>query len=748
MNAIYFLNICITYLVIVKTESVFDLSKRYLKDWKYVECTDMVMESYVNIKISDMFLNDLQNRLPSNSTIMHHKQNDITKIFVINAEIHDIIDLSWNFLSTIKYPECFKNHIDLRHNIFTNDALINDPEFITSQVKSLDISHNHIQSVHFKTYNSHLKKLIVSSNNIKRINGEISTTLIYLEYIDLSSNRIDYINRTVFQQAGHLKEIRLANNYIKNFSKLSFSSMVSLQSIDLSNNLLFNLNGIFSRLIALESINLIGNNMVSHEFYPNQYSNLKHLYLENLDRRLTDLNYGTIFMLEKLYLINSVNISDPETLDTMNETLIELVIINPNGDTDDLFTHILMINYPNLEKLVLEQFKVNNVFLPFGQRLPKLRELSLANNDIHHYLKFFINLPDTLEILNLSHNPLISFEFAHIFDLPNLWILDITNVPISNNTSKSVIFDNVSIPSLFLMKENKLEFLCVNKCVRIDSIKYLSRNRHVLKCPEPLNNIERFKKGVIFSNYNDLVLPCLEELIIDFSKTLETNVILFSAIKVQSLILVNGSITKNFEASLKYLQHVESLELTQIRSTIKDIFYFTSHIKQLTIANCNLINDGYTDFSKNLMLQKISITNTTIEFSAKMFCASKFLKYLLISDGGIMEIPKDIFDHCYHLEELKLPHNKIRYLHLFGNDTKDSSLKVIDLSNNYLRHVNLQHLSELSSLRYIYLNNNFIYEVHIFNDNIMKAQRNLEIFISGNVQKLYATCVGINKQIL
>ncbi|KAI0980323.1 hypothetical protein GJ496_001577 [Pomphorhynchus laevis] len=208
-------------------------------------------------------------------------------------------------------------------------------------------------------------------------------------------------------------------NIGKSFSFL-YSTLIYCS--DLSNNLLRNVYQAFYRLDLIESINLLGNPFTSHDFHPKPIAQLKELYLENLDRPLEYLNYGQLDQLQILYIKNASNLSDSKVLTHLDSTLLELTVIQPDNSVK-LFAIIVTTRWIKLKKLHLQNFELYSLTCSLADQVPELRVLSLIESDIHFIKSSLDIIPPTLEILNLSGNPLKYLDLTNICNFYNLRIM-------------------------------------------------------------------------------------------------------------------------------------------------------------------------------------------------------------------------------------------------------------------------------------------------------------------------------------
>ncbi|KAI0978442.1 hypothetical protein GJ496_007845 [Pomphorhynchus laevis] len=95
-----------------------------------------------------------------------------------------------------------------------------------------------------------------------------------------------------------------------------------------------------------------------------------------------------------------------------------------------------------------------------------------------HYIKSSLDIiPSTLEILNLSGNPLKYLDLTNIRNFYNLRIIDISDViSFDSGTTEYLNISNTSIPSVLIKNLTNLVVLCLNsKCMRIDCLQFKAK---------------------------------------------------------------------------------------------------------------------------------------------------------------------------------------------------------------------------------------------------------------------------------
>jgi Leucine-rich repeat (LRR) protein len=183
-------------------------------------------------------------------------------------------------------PECKSVTDELGIVIILNcswQALISVPVVSRGQlVHTLDLSHNSLHKLHNGSFHPYpnLAQLILSSDNITRIEVETFSSLKALRKIDLSYNNLTFIHPNIFLENTKLQILSLQGNplhtlhtpflismslqsldlshcHLSHFSTDSLSSLPELENLNLSHNSLQQL--LMTNVSALSSLQLAGN---------------------------------------------------------------------------------------------------------------------------------------------------------------------------------------------------------------------------------------------------------------------------------------------------------------------------------------------------------------------------------------------------------------------------------------------------------------------------------------------------------
>ncbi|GCB68241.1 uncharacterized protein [Scyliorhinus torazame] len=160
------------------------------------------------------------------------------------------------------------------------------PTDFPTDTEQLDLSKNNLTILPANAFPSlwRINILLISSSNVKRVEGgafdllenlwrldlqrndirdlghRFSIGLSFLNELLLSDNHLEKLNSFMFQNLDNVQKLNLNNNQISEMSSGAFRSMTRLRQLHLQNNQIDNLtNGVFFMLQNLEVLNLQGN---------------------------------------------------------------------------------------------------------------------------------------------------------------------------------------------------------------------------------------------------------------------------------------------------------------------------------------------------------------------------------------------------------------------------------------------------------------------------------------------------------
>uniref|UniRef100_A0A0N5BSP1 LRRNT domain-containing protein n=1 Tax=Strongyloides papillosus TaxID=174720 RepID=A0A0N5BSP1_STREA len=263
-------------------------------------------------------------------------------------------------------------------------------------------------SANLKTFpiqlNPSIKSLILSNNNIGRLNPADLDVYSDLENLDLSGCGLTEINFEKARPLKHLKHLKLSNNYLIDISDKSFRKLKQLKVLDLSNNTLQRL---FPQ--SLQGLNKLTYLNLSHNsinfISPNVFNDLGEL-------TTLDLSYNVITKFNP-------------TLFT-NFNLLTTLILQHN-----LISEITSNSFSPLYSLIaldISQNLITTIHQNAFHGLEQLKLLNLSRNQLSSIPKESWEKVNGLIELDLSYNPIPVINELEFSDLKNLRVLLLNNL--------------------------------------------------------------------------------------------------------------------------------------------------------------------------------------------------------------------------------------------------------------------------------------------------------------------------------
>ncbi|MDR3215752.1 MAG: hypothetical protein LBT75_05735 [Bacilli bacterium] len=207
----------------------------------------------------------------------------------------------------------------------------------------------------------HLKKLVITSNNLEEIPSTINL-LSNLEYLDISSNNIGKI--TNLDKLTKLKTLIIDNNSLTNINNIS--KIKSLETLSINSNSLFYLANDINNLINLKTLSLDNNSI-------NAITKIDALKLQSLS-----LKGNLLIALPDLSEIPLINLKLDNNLLTKKEVITkhkifpiinqsEILVLNRNYEVDTIWynKNNTMINNTKLSNnkkaLGFKEYNIVNV---------------------------------------------------------------------------------------------------------------------------------------------------------------------------------------------------------------------------------------------------------------------------------------------------------------------------------------------------------------------------------------------------
>lgn len=191
----------------------------------------------------------------------------------------------------------------------------------------------------------------------------------------------------------------------------------------------------------------------------------------------------------------------------------------------------------------------------------------------------------------------------------------------------------------------------------------------------------------------------------------------------KTVVKVSNFIVENDNASANILSNYQLLVLPL------GIGQMFPNITELS-ASCGLVainSEAFEDFED---LKKLNLSGNLItEIESENFVRLKFLQNLDLSDNQISLLNNDSFSGLEELKYLNLGSNNIED---FPKDIfTDLTLEILILSNNRIRHLKYELLSEINLLQEFYCDNNLIESINP--KIIMNFETALKLDLSSNI---------------
>ena len=371
---------------------------------KILNYSDLLKIEQITMK--NLNSNDINTLYPENSEIRKilkiKNENDDNKI------INDLI-LKNCTLETINISEIFPNiknlYISNCQLPFELSEIINLSSLITLKLENVGLitenfDHLFTQMRKNDTLKKNLKILSAKNNNISIIelskglaDNEVSDALNFcnLEEFDLSCNKLSYLCTKMFSGFKNIKIFDITDNNLN--SHKSFSSLIEISK---AKKFL---------LLITKNLGLLKENI--RKTYINYLFNI----IPKIDYELKNISLCTLYMGENYTKMMELD------LNKFNGSLQELDLSFGNLKDEDLI-NILDKNIPVncLKKLVLISNNLTDKFLEllvekkFSDKLSKLKELNLSNNEInfttYEKFKLFLENFKFLKLFTLKHTPI------------------------------------------------------------------------------------------------------------------------------------------------------------------------------------------------------------------------------------------------------------------------------------------------------------------------------------------------------
>ena len=664
-------------------------------------------KNYKNIirALSKIPFNNLKNLIFKNCELDDNNTNLLNHIITTNLEK---LDLSFNNLHELNiiFTEKTENlqNLDLSHN-----NIINLSQFAESKLNNLinlNLTYNNISDIEClgkKTHFNNLEELNLSNNNISDINTLIENDkLINLKKLNLNYNNISNVSSLSKNKLSNLIELDLSFNKIENIDFIELNSNLdNIEKIDLSNN---------------QSTKLVKNNLKT----------IKHLYLLNN------------------HITNSIN---------------------------DFVQSIKNLS----DKLLLEKLTDNSFIFDYkGNLITNFEYFIKDNTDITQFL-------EDISFTGINYLKIKGFDNTNIQFLSNGSLKDLKELDIKENSLTIIsIFDNIPFPNINKIivnekdfNDNSLQNLIKSfPSIKIESI-FINLQRINIKYNNPELEINYNNFNILYDNMGNIDDIKIEDIpnnlkIFSYDSFRDKNLPIFNSIKVDSLNLNYENEKYSCETTFKLksikfkalyeFDNLDFMKSDEILSEINDIkfsnvildykFNFEKDIAYKNITylgfnNCIIENDDIFE-----QIENKKINNNLKVFSDKtkykpQKCMNKDIFTMEKEENKEKKRKKKEEEEK---EELTIKDKILRYIEPFNfiieiNDEnkydliKNAYLKNIeriDFSNANIKNIDFLTNNTLVNLQYLYLNNNNIEDISIFDDDKIHFHSLYSLYLEGN----------------
>ena len=552
------------------------------------------------------------------------------------------------------------------------------PDGLPTDVQVLDLSNNLIKIIYnssFRVY-THILNLSLKYNEISVIEDGAFYPLEFLESLDLSHNKgLLLPSANVFSKSNHLQVLNLNMCNLSTIPKDILTRMSRLQILDFGSN-------------AIDSVNIS-----SCERTENLSVNLENNNFQNITRG----NFIFDCRIASLNLNSSVTVADPDVIAFMEVQHLLLQISESSEEWKTVFQGLSMSKIRELE--VWSQYSVSH-FLPdffypmqnksmatlklsisilsklspdIFSNLTLVSELAITNSKIRIIEPDHFGGMKELRVLCLRENMI-----EYINRNGNKWEIDLFELDVSYNnlhrweSSRTLRgLENVSI--LDLSNNRRLGFLSISSMrLRSLDVSYTAISVMMLHTPllrsivfeYPLTKAELIKEWGLFDE-----APSLEE--IDMTGSGLANLLRF------------GSEVSLFQG----LYNLSTLRLSHnLMSELRGgIFLDQVLLVQLDLQGCGLARIEPDAFEGLRSLQSLLLQDNNLQLlPGNLLTGMKHLTHLHVDGNNLDFLEENLFDDTPSLLHFTIAHNHLANINDTTFKTMNSTLAMLDISNNPL----------------------------------------------------------------
>ncbi|XP_028164672.1 protein artichoke-like [Ostrinia furnacalis] len=627
------------------------------------------------------------------ATWLETQEMNLVEIFIVENDLKSIPAESLTMLKNLQAITIQSQ------NLLRLPAISNMPtlKYINIQSESLNVINEHS----FENLPNLERLFIKGSINLRLIKENALYNLPKLRRLEVTNCGVNHIHMRALSLLPSLSEVSFSNNKIIDASMVGRATrdLPLLSYLDLNQNLIDKLNeGAFVDHPALERLLLSSNNIkIIHHGAFHRVPKL----------RVVDLNYNRISQIhpesflqqsgsgvEELYLIGNqiMHISEFRSL---LDALPRLKFLDMSDNLLQEIPRGALRGHPSLERLHLNKNSIKFIQTDAFIAMPALRELHLSNNSLSDMNEGpFWNLP-ALKGLDLSYNYFQRLQPKMLYNLPALRRINLSNNQIA-------IVDPITFIELPL-----LEYINISGNALVSLHPATFRNLgNLYEIDVSVNKLMEFVPGLprgleqLYLQRNQITslpVPPSPDLDLPALRTLDIS---------------SNGIQKIPHGCMKTLHSLRRLYMRRngLRQIEVNTFSDLSNLEILDISNNQIMTIHPKSFSKLARLKQVNLHGNTIEsFDFMAIQENAALSTVDFSKNKLKSISPNMFKRPLDVETLNISSNNLNELPPTLNML--SKLKVLDASNNHIKHFDGNVMNNVLTLREIRMPNNKIVEL-------------------------------------
>ena len=269
----------------------------------------------------------------------------------------------------------------------------------------------------------HVKKLLLSNNNLDGFLPPNLNQLKYLEQIDFSKNKVFGSFPDNLTELTSLTRLDISNNKIKDHISGNYNRLTKLRYLNLSDNQFYgSIPEAISQLSFLTELYLNHNKLIGS--LPPSFANLTNLL--NLSLASNKLDGPIPDFIDQMTSLQRIDLSKNQFIGQIPDSLMRATKLRGIRISQNKIDGTIPDGFEKFEKLQELDLSFNQLTGSFNDTLyecQQLMDLNLSNNQLDGPLKTRITLLKQLTQLDISYNNFTGFipiELTRLFRLTNL----------------------------------------------------------------------------------------------------------------------------------------------------------------------------------------------------------------------------------------------------------------------------------------------------------------------------------------